>query len=55
MNEFLGVLRCMMGVHGVMLVGYEKGAGVATSMYAHFALLCDYIHTLCPQLRDRPS
>ena len=44
MNEFLGVLRHMMGVHAVMLVGYEKNVGMATALCVHFALQ-DNLHT----------
>ncbi|KIM53580.1 hypothetical protein SCLCIDRAFT_11544 [Scleroderma citrinum Foug A] len=32
-NEFLGVLRRMMGVHAIMLVGYEKNVGMATAFF----------------------
>ena len=42
-NEFLGVLRRTMGIHAVMLVGYEKNAGIATSMYVLFAFVCYYL------------
>ena len=42
-NEFLGVFRHMMGIHGVMLVGYEKNAGIVTSMYVLFTFVCYYL------------
>ena len=43
-NEFLGVLRHMMGVHAIMLVGYEKNVGMVTALCVHFALQ-DNLHT----------
>ena len=45
-NEFLGVLRHMMGVHTIMLVGYKKNVGMATALCIHFALQ-DNLHTDC--------
>ena len=49
-NEFLGILKCTMGIHAVMLVGYEKNAGIATSMCVLFAFVCYYIDTYHLQL-----
>ena len=31
-TDFLAMLKRTMGVHGVMLIGYERGEGVATTM-----------------------
>ena len=42
-NEFLGILKRTMGIHAVVLVGYEKNAGIATSMYV---FLLSYAITL---------
>ena len=42
-NKFLGVLRRTMGIHVVMLVGYEKNAGIVTSMYVLFTFICYYL------------
>ena len=50
MNEFLGILKRTMGIHEVMLVGYEKNAGIAMSMCILFAFVCFYIDTYHLQL-----